>query len=58
MLGVRLLTDHLQGDRYFKVDLTGDNLRRAEAQFRLLESMEQAEEGMRDRVHKLREPLL
>ena len=47
MLGVRLLADHLRGDRYFKVDGAGDNLHRAEAQFRLLESMEQVEVEMR-----------
>ncbi len=47
MLGVRMLTDHLQGDRYFKVDSPGDNLHRAQAQFRLLESMEAAEAEMR-----------
>ncbi|MCZ6618018.1 MAG: aminoglycoside phosphotransferase family protein [Gammaproteobacteria bacterium] len=52
MLGVRLLTDHLMGDRYFKVDSAGDNLRRAETQFRLLESMEKAETGMRERVKR------
>ncbi|MCZ6852512.1 MAG: aminoglycoside phosphotransferase family protein, partial [Gammaproteobacteria bacterium] len=52
MLGVRLLTDHLQGDRYFKVDAAGDNLRRAEVQFRLLESMEQAEAGMQALARK------
>ncbi len=52
MLGVRLLTDHLQGDRYFKVDAAGDNLHRAEAQFRLLESMERAEVGMQSLARK------
>ncbi|MFB3107167.1 MAG: phosphotransferase enzyme family protein [Pseudomonadales bacterium] len=52
MLGVRLLTDHLQDDRYFKVDAAGDNLRRAEVQFRLLESMEQAEAGMQALARK------
>jgi len=48
MLGVRHLSDHLEGDRYFKVDSTGDNLRRAEAQFSLLESREAAVAGMRN----------
>ena len=52
MLGIRLLTDHLQGDRYFKVDAAGDNLLRAEAQFRLLESMERAEVGMQALARK------
>jgi Ser/Thr protein kinase RdoA (MazF antagonist) len=46
MLGVRFLTDHLQGDRYFKVANRGENLVRAERQFRLLEAMEAAEREM------------
>lgn len=43
MLCIRFLTDHLEGDRYFKVAMHGDNLRRAERQFRLLETLERAE---------------
>ncbi len=35
MLGVRFLTDHLQGDRYFKVSRRGENLSRARRQFQL-----------------------
>ena len=38
MLGVRFLTDHLQGDLYFKVSLHGDNLVRAYEQFVLFEN--------------------
>jgi len=40
IIGLRFLTDHLDGDRYFKVRFPGHNLQRARAQFRLLESME------------------
>lgn len=36
MLGVRFLTDHLEGDRYFRVTRHGDNLERARAQFDLV----------------------
>ena len=36
-LGLRFLTDHLRGDRYFKVRTAGENLRRALVQFRLAE---------------------
>jgi Ser/Thr protein kinase RdoA (MazF antagonist) len=46
MLGVRFLTDHLRGDRYFKVSARGENLARAERQFRLLQEMEAAEQEM------------
>ena len=40
MLGIRFLTDHLTGDQYFKTSKPGENLVRAQAQFRLLEAME------------------
>ena len=46
MLAVRFLTDHLQGDRYFKTAERGENLRRAAAQFRLLEGMESMQQSM------------
>jgi Ser/Thr protein kinase RdoA (MazF antagonist) len=46
MLVVRFLTDHLEGDRYFRVERRGDNLERAEAQWRLLLQMEQAADAM------------
>ena len=37
MLGVRFLTDHLRGDRYFKVSKPGQNLRRAQEQIALFQ---------------------
>ncbi|BAU47574.1 aminoglycoside phosphotransferase [Sulfurifustis variabilis] len=39
-LGLRFLTDHLQGDVYFRTAWRGQNLHRALAQFRLLEDIE------------------
>ena len=45
-LGLRFLTDHLNGDRYFKVAYRGHNLLRAATQFRLTESIE----GQLDRL--------
>jgi len=39
-LGLRFVTDHLQGDRYFKIRFPGHNLIRARVQFRLVESIE------------------
>ena len=36
-LGVRFLTDHLQGDRYFRVSDRGENIDRAQQQLGLLE---------------------
>jgi Ser/Thr protein kinase RdoA (MazF antagonist) len=47
MLAVRFLTDHLEGDRYFKVARPGDNLQRALAQLELVCAMEARERAMR-----------
>ncbi len=46
MLGVRFLTDHLQGDVYFRVKAHGENLRRAGEQFRLCEEFLREQTGM------------
>lgn len=46
-LGLRFLTDHLAGNRYFKVRSPGDNLRRATVQFGLVESIERQEAELR-----------
>ncbi len=40
-LGLRFYTDHLQGDRYFKVRSPGHNLFRARVQFGLVRSIEE-----------------
>ena len=42
-LGLRFFTDHLNGDRYFKVSSHGQNLRRAMGQFRLCKMIEEKE---------------
>lgn len=39
-IGVRFLTDHLEGDRYFKIARPGHNLDRARVQFKMVESFE------------------
>jgi Ser/Thr protein kinase RdoA (MazF antagonist) len=46
MLAVRFLTDHLQGDRYFRVSRAGENLARARVQFRLFDAFERQEAAM------------
>jgi hypothetical protein len=53
MVGMRFLSDHLAGDRYFKIAYRGHNLRRARVQFRLLESMERQFAPMEDIVGSL-----
>lgn len=42
-LGLRFLTDHLKGNVYFKVKEEGQNLKRAQGQFRLCEIIENKE---------------
>jgi len=46
MLAVRFLTDHLEGDRYFRVSRAGENLARARVQFRLLDAFERQDAAM------------
>ncbi|MCZ6658669.1 MAG: aminoglycoside phosphotransferase family protein [Gammaproteobacteria bacterium] len=53
MLGVRFLTDHLAGDRYFKTSQPGENLLRAEQQFELLASLEDETSEMRSCAERL-----
>lgn len=46
-LGVRFLTDHLNGNRYFRTEFPEQNLRRAETQFQLVEDIERQETAIR-----------
>lgn len=47
-LGLRFLTDHLNGDCYFKVPQHGQNLHRAIGQFRLCALIEERESAIRE----------
>jgi hypothetical protein len=38
--GIRFLTDHINGDIYFKVHRANHNLDRARTQFKMVEDME------------------
>lgn len=49
-IGLRFLTDFLQGDVYFRVNRPGHNLDRCRTQFRLVESIEEQEEAMQKLV--------
>jgi len=53
ILGIRFLTDHLNGDTYFRVHREGQNLDRARVQFKLVESMLEQEEAMKSFVAAL-----
>ena len=44
-IGIRFLTDFLSGDTYFRVHRPRHNLDRCRTQFKLVESIEQQEEG-------------
>ena len=52
-LGVRFLADYLRGDTYFKVLHPSHNLHRARVQFKLLESVEAAEERMQEFIARV-----
>ena len=43
VLALRFLTDHLEGDRYFRIHRPGQNLDRARAQLALLKALRAAE---------------
>lgn len=45
-IGVRFLTDYLNGDTYFRVHRPAHNLDRCRTQFRLVESIEKQEDAM------------
>ncbi|MBX7143873.1 MAG: aminoglycoside phosphotransferase family protein [Oligoflexia bacterium] len=51
-LGVRFLTDYLNGDTYFRVHREGHNLDRARAQFQIARSMSAQESKMRELVQR------
>jgi len=52
-LGVRFLTDYLEGDVYFKVKARNQNLKRALVQFRLTASIEAQEPAIRAVLEEL-----
>jgi hypothetical protein len=52
LIGLRFLTDHLDGDRYYKIRFPGHNLVRARAQFRLVGRMEESFSKMESIVFK------
>lgn len=52
-IGIRFLTDHLEGDVYFKTKREGHNLDRCRTQLALVGSIEEQEEAMRRVVDAL-----
>lgn len=51
-IGVRFLTDYIDGDNYFKTHRDNHNLERARVQFRLVESIEEQEDEMQQIVQE------
>lgn len=51
--GIRFLTDHLQGDTYFRIHRPGQNLARARTQFALVASLEAQAGAFMKRVRTL-----
>jgi len=52
-VGIRFLTDYLEGDVYFKTDYDDHNLVRARTQLRLVECIEEKEEEMNNFISKV-----
>ncbi len=56
IMGVRFLTDYLEGDVYYKINRPSQNLDRARAQYRLVESMESQRESREATIRRLCSP--
>lgn len=52
-LGIRFLTDHLDGDRYFRVDYPGQNRLKAEIQLALVSDIERQEDRLRGTIDRI-----
>jgi Ser/Thr protein kinase RdoA (MazF antagonist) len=50
MQAVRFLTDHINGDKYFKIKFEGHNLQRAKAQFQLVKMLDANAAAMNDTI--------
>jgi ASC-1-like (ASCH) protein len=53
LIGLRFLTDYIDGDNYFKVAHEHHNLQRARAQFKLVQSMEEQFEQMQKSIQNI-----
>jgi hypothetical protein len=53
IIGLRFLTDHIDGDRYFKIHHPDHNLQRCRAQFQLVRSIESHYQEMREVINTL-----
>ena len=51
--GIRFLTDHLNGDTYFKIHREGHNLDRCRTQFKLVYEMEKNLDKLKEIINSL-----
>ncbi len=52
-IGIRFLTDYLEGDQYFRIHREHHNLDRCRKQFKLIQSIQQKEDEMQKLVERL-----
>ena len=52
IMGVRFLTDYIDGDHYYKIHFPGHNIQRARAQFRLVEKLMESFSEMQRIIRK------
>lgn len=53
IMGLRFLTDHIDGDHYYKIHFPEHNLQRARAQFRLVEVLEEKIGVLQSTIHEI-----
>ena len=53
LIGLRFLTDYIDGDHYYRIKYPSHNLQRGRSQFRLLESMEEKYDQMKQIIAKI-----
>jgi len=53
IMGLRFLTDYLDGDHYYKIHSKEHNLQRAKAQFKLVSSMERQYDSMQKIIERI-----
>jgi len=53
LIGLRFLTDYIDGDHYYRINHPNHNLQRARWQFRLLENMEEKFDQMKQIINEI-----
>jgi hypothetical protein len=52
IMGLRFLTDYIDGDHYYKIQFPDHNIQRARAQFKLVEELEKQEGLLTEIIHR------